>query len=205
MFVTLQSLATACSSIHNTIDGILMHLMQAHYRALSFLWSFASMCSSIGRCLLTGRNHINIHACSVNHCCCDKLFKSSSSCSFDTLSVSPHRSCANLTIILAIVAAAATRLAFYFRRAAPCLLLDSGRRTNTPACSTGTPHGLQLLVRTRFAEKLSSSVSCIIVLRRRRVRVESLCFSLSVRTRRNRMLIILLLTRMWRRRIKLRA
>ena len=31
------------------------------------------------------KNHINIHACSVNDCCRDKLFKSSSSCSFDTL------------------------------------------------------------------------------------------------------------------------
>ena len=38
------------------------------------------MCSSIGRCLLTGRNHINIHVCSFNDCCREKLFKSWSSC-----------------------------------------------------------------------------------------------------------------------------
>ena len=75
-------------------------------------WSFASMCSSAGRCLLTRRNHINIHMCSRSYCCRGKLLKNSSSCSFDTLSVSSRKSCANLIVILAMVTAAATRLAF---------------------------------------------------------------------------------------------
>ena len=42
------------------------------------------MYSSIGRCLLTERNHMNIHVLSLNHCCRGKLLKSSSSWSFDT-------------------------------------------------------------------------------------------------------------------------
>ena len=70
------------------------------------------MCSSIGRCLLTRRNHINIHVCSSNDCCRDKLFKSSSSCFFDALSVSSRKSCANLIFILAVVTRAATKLPF---------------------------------------------------------------------------------------------
>ena len=97
------------------------------------------MCSSIGRCLLTRRNHINTHTSPCSDCCRGKLLKNSSSCSFDTLSVSSRKSCANLIVILAIGAAAATRLAFssshdlidHFRQAPPCLLLDSGRRAST--------------------------------------------------------------------------
>ena len=38
---------------------------------------------SIGRCLLTERNHMNIHVLSLNHCR-GKLIKSSSSWSLDT-------------------------------------------------------------------------------------------------------------------------
>ena len=79
---------------------------------LSFLRSFASMCSSTGRCLLTRRNHINIHVCPRSDCCRGKLLKNSSSCSFYTLSVSSRKSCANLIVTLATVTAAATRLAF---------------------------------------------------------------------------------------------
>ena len=64
------------------------------------------MCSSVVRCLLTRSNHINIHVSSVNDCRHDKLFKSSSSCSFGIFSVSSRKSCANLIVILAIVTAA---------------------------------------------------------------------------------------------------
>ena len=70
------------------------------------------MCSSSDCCLLTRRNHINIHMCSRSNSWRGKLLKSSSSCSFDTLGVSSCKSCANLIFILAIVTAAATRLAF---------------------------------------------------------------------------------------------
>ena len=159
------------------------------------------MRSSIDRCLLTRRNHINIHVHSFNDCCRDKLFKNTSPRSFDTLSVSPHTSCANLIIILAIVTAAATRLAFtrpdHFRRAAPCLLLDSGRRASTPACSTmpvrraGISFSkLPALSGIALLMKLPSSISRTISVRRRRDRVESSCFSLSIRTRRNGTLVI---------------
>ena len=72
------------------------------------------MCSSIGCCLLTRRNHINIKVCPRSDCCRGKLLKNSPSCSSDTLSVSSRKSCANLIVILAIVTAAATRLAFPF-------------------------------------------------------------------------------------------
>ena len=68
------------------------------------------MCSSIDCC--TRRNHINIHVCSFDDCCRDKLFKSSSSCFFDAVSVSSRKSRANLIFILAIVTPAATKLAF---------------------------------------------------------------------------------------------
>ena len=49
------------------------------------------MYSSIGRCLLTRRNHMNIHVLSLNHCGRGKLLKSSSSWSFD--SRHRHRCC----------------------------------------------------------------------------------------------------------------
>ena len=97
---------------HGTTDGILLHLMQVRHRFSVPWWSFASMCSSSGHCLLTRRNHINIHMCSRSDCWRGKLLKSSSSCSFDTLSVSSRNSCANLILILAIFTAAATRPAF---------------------------------------------------------------------------------------------
>ena len=60
----------------------------------------------------TRRNHINIHMFSLGDCWRDKLLKSSSSCSFGTLSASSRNSCTNLILILAIVTTAATRLAF---------------------------------------------------------------------------------------------
>ena len=49
------------------------------------------MYSGIGRCMLTGRNHMNLHVLSLNHCCRGKLLKSSSSWSFDTRH--RHRCC----------------------------------------------------------------------------------------------------------------
>ena len=101
------------------------------------------------------------------------------------LSVSSRKSCANLIVILAIVTAAATRLAFFlFTRPgrslrkgwamSPPRLGSSCKHTCKPRqCMFIKPkfpsHGLQLLVWTRFADKLSSSVSCIIAVRRRRV------------------------------------
>ena len=77
---------------------------------LSFLWSFALL----GRCLVTGRNHINIHMCSFNDCCRDKFFNSSSRLRASLILPVSHsrKSCANLILILAIVTAAGTRFAF---------------------------------------------------------------------------------------------
>ena len=103
--------ASSLLSIHSTIGGVLMHLMQVRHRFSVSWWSFASMCSSGDCCLLTRRNHI-VHVCPRSDCWHGKLFKNSSSCSFDTLSVSSHKSCANLIIILAIVTAAASGVAF---------------------------------------------------------------------------------------------
>ena len=127
--------------------------------AFSFLWSFASMCSMLVRSLPTKRNHVNIRVSSVNDCRHDKLFKSSSSCFFDTLSVSSRKLCAKLIVILALVD--------HFRKAGPCLLLDSSRRASTRFSDTALPlHPTQC------------------------VRAKSFCFLLSVRTMKNRMLAI---------------
>ena len=153
------------------------------------------MNSSSDRCLLTRRNHINIHMCSCSYCCRGKLLKSSSSCPFDTLSVLSRNSCANLNLILAIVTAAAAKLAF---------LLHTTRTTTSEwlrHVSFSSPQvveqtcllikvefpsrGLQLLVWTRLAEKLSSSTPCVIAARRRRFRSNSTCFSLSAPGGRN--------------------
>ena len=78
----------------------------------------------------------------------------------------------------------------HFRRAASCLLFFvSGRRVSTPACSIMPARraGIcfsQLLALSGIALpiKLCSSISRIIALRRRRVRVESSCFSHPRRT-----------------------
>ena len=69
------------------------------------------MCSSFGRCLLRGRNHINIHVCPRSDC-----WHTPEELVFVLLRhsqclISSRKSCANLIIIVAIVTAAATRLA----------------------------------------------------------------------------------------------
>ena len=47
---------------HGTTDGILLHLMQVRHRFSVSWWSFASMCSSSGCCLLTRRkSHQRTH------------------------------------------------------------------------------------------------------------------------------------------------
>ena len=147
------------------------------------------MCSSIGRRLLTRRSRINIHMFSLGDCLRDKLLKSSSSCSIGTLSASSRNSCTNLILILAIVTAAATGLLSSFTQPdrplpngcvmSPLLRLRSSCKHTCKSrqCLFIKPHGLQLLVRTRFADNLPSSVSCIIAVRRRCVRAMFLAVS----------------------------
>ena len=181
---------------HDCLDPHASHASTSP--VLSFLWSFASMCPSIGRCMLTGRNHINIHMFSVNDCCRDKLFKSSSSCSFGTLSVSSRKSCANLIVILAIVTAAATRRAFILHTtwstASGWLRHVSSSSSQAVvqahcmfdnACSSSFLLAASTSVWNRFGDKAPFPPS-----HATRQRAKSMCFSLSVRTMKDVMLVI---------------
>ena len=142
------------------------------------------MCSSIDRCLLTRRHHINIHVCSLNDCCRGKLLKSSSSRSFDTVSVSPSQLMCQLgprsrrchCCCRQACFSSSHDLVGHFRRAAPCLPFFCLRSSCEHTCKSRQclfiepefpSYCLQLLVWTRLADKVSSSITRIIAVRRR--------------------------------------